>query len=1015
MSDSALSGGLDRLFAPLEISQHRRMLQIETSFLSTTLLVARAHWTEATSGHWPTSQPPASKLTSLRAEIDCLSTSTHLKLTELIGEQVSLRLMRADGTYRPVHGYVAGVALLGTDGGLSQYRLELVDFTHFMSMRRDTRVLHQRKADEIIQHVLSAYPQANFRFELSAKARSTAPKRGTTTQWRESDADFVARLLSQEGWNWRLEHADDGAPVSSAKAAKHCLVISDPQAQRPDLGALRYGRTDVRQRGVAEDTITQMSFERSVQPNAVTLGAWHPGQLAGVSTHSQTALDIGALPFMEVYRGEGERTYADHDPGLNHGDDVPLTQVAEHRAGVALQRHELAIKTSHVRSAVRTAASGCEFGLTEHSRFSAAGQALSGAEGGRTDNRFLILSVTHRAANNLGAQAAEVLKIPEIEAGTYRNECIAVPAAATLVPIAIAKPRFSGFQTAIVVGHPTDVVTTDRDLRVRVQFPWQRGARPLHGGLAGPQTPALEDTGHATSDLRASMWVRTGWPSAGANSGHVTMPRNGDEVLVAYVNGDIDRPMLVGQLHNGADAQPWPAGVGSGMNHPGTLSGYHAPTHDGLGLSQWVIDDATGQLRMRLASYSAASGWSELSLGHIIGQGMHGGGGGSQRGAWLGSGFYAHTDGWAFIRADGLYVSTMARPATYGSAQSTTMDTTEARGLLVAAQNLGQRLNEIAGAQGAVTLQSHDAVDGQALRAVLKAIDPKQDGKYPGTMGGQDTRKGNGRKLETAAESFARPHIVFDTPQAAAFVSPASIAAYSGVDTSITAQDDLHLTAQATAAFASGETTSIYNHENELKAYAASGNVSLRAHTDKLELHAERDVVITSVNDEITIAGQDFVEIVGGDSKLVLRGGDIEYHTRQWVVQAAGHDWAGPGTAPASPSVLPVGGTVLEPQTLRLDHRYHDNEGIAGAQYEVTFANGEKRTGTLDGQGRAVLDGVPSGAATVKFGPSLLPYKGKGAVANPTFKGKPSSGDLDRLIEKYAAGLEESGASGSKT
>jgi type VI secretion system secreted protein VgrG len=997
MSEPDLSDTFSRLVAPLEISQHQRLVQIETAFPSCTMVVERAAWKESTSGHTVDRDAQARpSLISLTAEVDCISSSAHLKLTEIIGEQVSLRLLCADGKYRPVHGYVTSAHQLGSDGGRSRYRIHLADFTHFLSLRRDTRIFLQSKADQIITKVLKAYPQANFRMEISAEALQAAPLRGVTTQYGETDADFVARLLSEEGWNWRLEHADDGQPLSSAQAAKHCLVISDPQAKRPDLGALRFGKPDVRRNGLAEDTITQVAFERRVQPNAVTLGAWHPGQLAGVTAQTQSSLDNGMLPTMEVYQGSGERLYAQHDPALNHGDDLPLALVADKRASLAMFRHELGMKVLHLHSAVRTVAVGAEFRLTEHSRSSG-------------DNRFLVLAVTHEVANNLGSEAAELLQTTDVDQGSYRNTFTAVAAAATLVPAAIPKPWVPGVQTAVVVGHPNDMVTTERDLRVRIQFPWQRGRKPLSGGLDGPVTPGREDSGHAPGDAGASLWVRLAQPVAGANWGHVTLPRIGTEVLVTFVTGDVDRPLIVGQLHNGQDAQPWPAGVDSGANHPGTISGYHAPTLDQAGLNQWVLDDATSQVRMRLASFSPASPWSELSLGYIISQGMRS----SQRGAWLGSGFYAHTQGWASIRADGLLISATARPATYGSAHSTQMDASEALSLLKGAQKLGQRLSEAAAPQGAVKLHSHKAEDEQALQSLCKAIDPKEQGKYEGAQGGQQAKKAEVRALKEPTERFAKPYLVVDTPNTAAFASPATHASFSGLDTSLTAQDDVHASAQHTASWVSGETTSLYNHEGDLKVYAANGNVSLRAHTDQMELLADKEIVVTSVNNEITVSAKDRIEMIGGDSKIVLTGGDIEYHTQAWVVQAAGHEWAGPGGSPASLPVLPVGGTVLEPHTIRLDHRYHDGEGISGAEYEMTFANGEKRVGKLDGSGRAVITDAPSAMATVVFGPSAAAYKPKNIVPNPDHEPRPSSGKLASLVDKYAAGLDEQGTAGS--
>jgi type VI secretion system secreted protein VgrG len=882
----AATEGLSRLKSLLSVSQHKRLMQLETALPSATLVVERALWQEDVSGQGGGAQP----LAPLLATVDCLGTNAHLELKALIGEQMSLRLMGADGRYRTWHGYVAEAAQLGSDGGFARYRLQLVAFTHLLGLRQDSRVFLGQRADEVISTVLRAYPQANFKLELSPESLEAAPRRGTTTQYRESDAAFVTRLLAEEGWNWRLEHTDDDKPLSEAKTAKHCLVIHDAQAKRPDLGSLRFGKPDVRRFGLPEDTITAIALERSVQPNAVTHGAWDSRQLAGVSAEARSALAAGEVPTLEVYDGRGERRFAQH----KDGDEQAHSLLADNRTALALARHELALKRLSGESAVRTLAPGANFMLTEHSLFGLQSAALAG----RTDNQFLVLSVRHEAANNLGSEAAQLLKSTELESGSYSNHFTAVPAAARQVPAARNKPLAPGVHTALVVGHPDDTVTTERDLRVRIQFPWQRGTMPVPGGLAGPLTPGQEETGHAPGNASASQWVRVAQPSAGANWGAVFMPRIGTEVLVDFIEGDIDRPLVVGQLHNGQDTLPWPAGVDSGANHPGTLSGWHSQTLDGEGLNQWVIDDATSQLRMRLASLSQGSPWSELSLGHLIGQGAQS----SQRGAWLGSGFYAHTEGWASVRAaQGLLLSTTARAGSHGSAQGTQMDAQEAVAQLKGAQQLGQALGDAAQAQGALKLTSHIAAGKEALQGLIEAIDPKLQGKHA------SEKKANGREPGDPVETFAKPYVVIDTPSAAVVTSPATLASFSGQDTSLTAQSDVHAAAAHTASLVSGQTTSLYTHQGEFQTIAANGNLSLRAHTDQLEILADKDITVLSVNDEITITASKRIEMVGGDSKVVLEGANIDFVTSgAFTVKAATHDWAGGASGGASLPSLPA-------------------------------------------------------------------------------------------------------------
>ena len=918
-----LQEAFSRLKAALSIGQQKRLLQLETAFPSATLVVERAQWRENVNGFAPQGKPPV--LAPLIAVVDCLSTSAHLELKALIGEQMSLRLMCADGSYRTWHGYVSQAAQLGSDGGLARYRLQLVAFTHFLGLRQDSRVFLGQRADEIISTVLRAYPQANFKLELSPEALAAALVRDTTTQYRETDVAFVARLLSEEGWSHRLDHSDDGKPLSEAKAAKHCLVISDAQAQRPDLGALRFGRPGMRSSGLSEDTITAIALERSVQPNAVTQGAWDERQLAGVSAEARSALNGGDLPQLEVYDGRGERRFVH----AAHADS---------QAALALARHELAMKTLHGDSAVRTLSPGATFHLTEHSLYSGLSE--------RDDNQFLVLSIHHEAANNLGSEAAQLLKSTELESGTYRNTFQAVPAAATLVPPHVPKPQAPGVQTALVVGHPNDTVTTERDLRIRIQFPWQRGQAPLAGGLNGPLTPSQEETGHAPGDAAASQWVRMAQASAGANWGAVFVPRQGTEVLVDFVEGDIDRPLIVGQLHNGQDALPWPAGVDSGANHPGTLSGWQSETLDGEGLNQWVVDDATGQLRMRLASLSQGSPWSELSLGHLIGQGSRS----SQRGAWLGSGFYAHTDGWASVRgAQGLLLSSTSRAGSYGSAQGTQMDAQEAAAQLKGAQQLGQGLSDAAQAQGALPLFSHGKSAKAALQWLIQAIDPQHDGKHA------SEKKAHGREPGDPVETFSQPLIMLDTPSAALFASPATIASFSGQDTSLTAQGDVHAAAAHTASLVSGQTTSLYTHQGELQVIAANGDLSLRAHTDQLEMLADDTLSIVCVNGEITVTASQRIEIVGGDSKVVLDGADIDFITPgTFTAKAAAHEWGSAASGSASMPSLPDSRVKLFDEAFVIKDQ-KTGEPLAHREYRIKRADGSYEYGTTDENGKTHL------------------------------------------------------------
>jgi type VI secretion system secreted protein VgrG len=459
-----------------------------------------------------------------------------------------------------------------------------------------------------------------------------------------------------------------------------------------------------------------------------------------------------------------------------------------------------------------------------------------------------------------------------------------------------------GRLTSHLAGEP---LTTDRDGRIRIQFGWQRGTAPLPGGSGAPASPTGAATGHAPGNERSGTWVRVAQSVAGPNWGAVFTPPAGTEVLVDFVDGDIDRPIVVGQLHNGQHDLPWPAGVDASANHPGTVSGWHSQHLDGQGANQWLIDDATGQLRMRLASHSAATGWNELSLGHLIQHSGHGGEGHARRGQWLGSGFYGATDGWAVVRAaQGLLLTTSSRPAMGASVASTQMDAAEAVAQLKAARQLGEALSQSARQQGAHGLSSHDG--DQAWQHHADQMDPQTQGRYEGSVGGQEAKKAQGRTLTEPVERFAQPLLHLDTPVSASFVTPTSIHLFSGQDTSVSAQGDVHSTSAQSFSAVSGQTTSLYTHSGGIKAITASAGLSLRAHTDAQQIWSEKDLTVQSTTDEIRIQASKSITLTAGQSQIVIEGGNITFTCPgTWTVKGAGHDWSSGGGFDTSLEVLP--------------------------------------------------------------------------------------------------------------
>jgi type VI secretion system secreted protein VgrG len=944
------SDALRTLVSSLDIaglfSQRARLLQLHTALPRAALLPQTLAVTEGINQLF-------------HIEVECVSTSAHLELKALIGEQVTASLMRADGSMRRWHGYVSSAHSLGAHGGLARYRLVLQPWLGLLANRSDTFVYQGQPGQtitvrEIVEDLFKDHPQANWRWDADQPLLA----REICTQYRETDLAFVLRLLSEEGLSYRFEHDDalddSGESAESPDAAdatgtlaRHCLVISDAlglPAQQPDLGAIRFALPEVASRGLlAADTLTAFGHRRQVTPNALTLGAWAPERVAGVAASVRDdGLDARspAVPDLEVY--QGQRT------------ERLDSSAAERIASRELAWRQSSASRFDAESNVRHLASGCRFTLAEH--FGFAGSA------------FTVLGVSHQAANNLGPELALHLGSPELEHGSYRNRFEAIAADRPVLPCVAPKPVAPGMQCAVVVGAADCVagfgLSTERDGRVRVQFPWQRGVAPLAGGLAHDERSA-EPGGNAPGDAGSGTWVRLAQPSAGANWGTVLLPRVGSEVVVGFVGGDIDQPVVVNQLHSDVDLPPYSAGLDSGVNHPGVLSGLHANSLTGADALSWVLDDATGQSRMRLLS---SAGGSELGLGHLIQQA----GSGANRGAWRGSGFEARSAAWVTLRAaEGLLVSASTRAQQGTSVASSQMDAAEATAQIKAAQGLGGTLGDAARQQLASGLPVHLKEEKQAFEQVLASMDPKRDGKYAGSFNGQRALKADpgSRTLTDPVERLHRALVVLEAPSTIGWATPSSVLGFAGQDQAWVAQGDLQLTAARTLAAVSGEALSVFTHSGGVQVIAANAPVGIRAHTNGLALQANEAVTIVSVDGEITVSAQSTVEMIAGQGRISLDGADITFACPgSFTVKAGSHGWHGAQSDAAELMVLPSDLAQFK-NWIEISHRDTEGSPMVGQAYKVFFEGGQVVSGKLDGQGFARHENVPARAIRTEYEP----------------------------------------------
>ena len=807
-------------------------------------------------------------------EIDALSVSADLELSPFIGEALSVAILQPDGSRRAWHGLCTQASWTGVDGGMARYRLRLEPALSLLALRRDSYIFQDKNARDIVTELLMDYPQLRFDFDLT-QPLSTRP---VCTQYRESDLAFFMRVLASEGLSWRFEHDQQG----------HRLLIFDGKAPAPATP----GGDTIRFHGVRateqDDSIDVFGARRQVAANGVAISSWDPAQLMAPGAEQQSHLDAGDLPGMAIYDGSGERIAASSDEAGRHSQ-------------LMLQALELDNKRFEGAGSVRRLAAGYAFSLSQHERY---------PDG---ENAFVVLWVRHEARNNL--RMADVDGID----GIYRNTFACVRDASAIVPAAMTAPQpctAPGPQTALVVGLPDAVATTTRDHQVRIQFPWQRGRNPNPGGMAHNS----DAEGCAPGDDSSGTWVRVAEALAGPNWGTQFTPRIGTEVLVDFIEGDIDRPVIVAQLYTGSDPPPFAAGVDSGVGHAGVLSGIHTNNFDGGGWNQWQLDDTQGQLRMRLATSSAAT---QLNLGYLVDQPP----GSAQRGRYRGSGFELRTDAWAVLRGgEGVLLSTSAR----ADGVSTQMDTAEALSLFKGARSLNDAMTGAASQQQA--LFSKEAAKAQA--DFIEQVDPQAKGRYAGAVGGQPAVKAQAGTREPDAgqpvEKFGAAIVLMDAAAGINWATPASTVIYAGQQLHWTTQSDLHMTAAHTVSSVAGQAAGLFAHSGGIQAIAGNGPVSLQAHTDQLEILAEGAVTVISVNDCIEIKAKDRIVLQAGQAAVTLAGGDITFAcSGKFSVKGGQHLFEGGANKAAELPQLPDGAGTTN-NFIALNYRSVDGEAIIG-------------------------------------------------------------------------------------
>ncbi|WP_273162190.1 DUF2345 domain-containing protein, partial [Massilia timonae] len=323
------------------------------------------------------------------------------------------------------------------------------------------------------------------------------------------------------------------------------------------------------------------------------------------------------------------------------------------------------------------------------------------------------------------------------------------------------------------------------------------------------------------------------------------------------------------------------------------------------------------------------------------------------------------TDAWTVVRGgEGVLLSTSARPQLGSGITSTQMDVAEAVAQFKAAQSLGDALRDAAGQSQA--LFSRDAAKAQ--EEFIALIDPQARGKYDGAVGGQTAlkAKAGSRELDGGqpVEKFGAAVVLMDSAASINWATPASTVIYAGGQMQWTTQSDVHIAAAHTVSTVAGGAASLFSHAGGIQAIAANGPVSLQAHTDQLEILADKEVTVMSVNDRIEIKAKEKIVLQAGESAITLEGGDITFACPgKFSVKGGKHLFDKGGRNTANLRNLP--GELSPEMQHWIALHYLDPEiaeGIPDVDYEIHFQDGPVVTGTLDKDGKALHENVENKA-----------------------------------------------------
>jgi type VI secretion system secreted protein VgrG len=438
-------------------------------------------------------------------QLELWSENAAIKFEDILGQGISFGVNGLEGGEpRHINGIVTSFTQLPGTFRLARYRATVAPKIWVLTRTENLRIFQDKDVPDILKKVLQG-------FDVTWELHKSYPKREYCVQYRETDFNFISRLMEEEGIFYFFRHTASG----------HKLVIADDAVSYQDIpgdASLIYdevaggtreelritGWMKTQELGSGKNTLQDYSYGKPMLDMLVSQPIMDSVQVGKV-THK---LKVGGNDQFEVYDYPGNY-------GIRYqavGDKSTGTGLAK----TGMEEMELAQFSIRGQSNVHCLIPGYRFAVTRHPN---------------ADGTYVAGSVTHSAVEGDFHSGDKTVE------SHYGNTFTCFPVALRYHPArTTAKAHVWGCQTAVVVGPAGEEIYTDDKARVKVQFHWDR-------------------EGH--NDAASSCWIRVASHWAGQGWGAIHLPRIGQEVVVDFLEGDPDCPIVVGSVYNAVETPPY--------------------------------------------------------------------------------------------------------------------------------------------------------------------------------------------------------------------------------------------------------------------------------------------------------------------------------------------------------------------------------------------------------------------------------------------------------------------------